>query len=130
MLTVYFDTGKSAVSKDMAAAAGTLKAYLDSHPGSKLAVSGYNDPSGNAAMNAALSKKRAQAVAAALKSAGIPEAVRRVGEAFRRDHDDGHSANRLAELKSPFSRKRWVSQGGARDTLSLNERPIARAPKA
>jgi outer membrane protein OmpA-like peptidoglycan-associated protein len=73
MLTVYFDTGKSAVTKDMAAAATTLKTYLDAHPGSKLAVSGYNDPSGNAALNAELSKKRAQAVAAALKSAGVPE---------------------------------------------------------
>lgn len=73
MLTVYFDTGKSAVTKDMASAAATLKTYLDAHPGSKLAVSGYNDPSGNAALNAELSKKRAQAVASALKSAGVPE---------------------------------------------------------
>ena len=73
MLTVYFDTGKSAVSGDMAAATGALKTYLDAHPGSKLAVSGYNDPSGNAALNAELSKKRAQAVAGALKSAGIAE---------------------------------------------------------
>ncbi len=39
-------------------------------------MSGYNDPSGNAAFNAKLSKKRAQAVAAALKTAGIPECFR------------------------------------------------------
>ena len=56
MATVYFDSGKSAVSNDLAAAAATLKAYLDGHPGAKLAVSGYNDPSCNAA---------------ALKAAGI-----------------------------------------------------------
>ena len=56
MATVYFDSGKSAVSNDLAAAAATLKAYLDGHPGANLAVSGYNDPSGNAA---------------ALKAAGI-----------------------------------------------------------
>ena len=74
MLTVYFDTGKSTVTGDMATAIGALKTYLDAHPGSKLAVSGYNDPSGNAALNAELSKDRAQAVAGALKSAGIPEA--------------------------------------------------------
>ena len=72
MLTVYFGTGKSDVSNDFAVAAGTLKAYLDANPGSKLAVSGYNDPSGNAVLNAELSKKRAQAVAAALAAAGIP----------------------------------------------------------
>jgi len=73
MATVYFDSGNSAVSNDLAAAATTLKAYLDGHPGAKLAVSGYNDPSGNAAANAALSKNRAQGVAAALKAAGIAD---------------------------------------------------------
>ena len=73
MATVYFDSGKSAVSNDLAAAAATLKAYLDGYPGAKLAVSGYNDPSGNAAANAELSKNRAQGVAAALKAAGIAD---------------------------------------------------------
>jgi outer membrane protein OmpA-like peptidoglycan-associated protein len=72
MLTVYFDSAKSDVSNDLATAAGALKAYLAANPGAKLAVSGYNDPSGNAALNAELSKKRAQAVAAALAAAGIP----------------------------------------------------------
>jgi outer membrane protein OmpA-like peptidoglycan-associated protein len=72
MLSVYFASGESDVSNDMAAAAGTLKAYLDDNPGRTLAVSGYNDPSGNAALNAELSKKRAQAVAAALTASGIP----------------------------------------------------------
>lgn len=74
LLTVYFDSGKAAVSNDLAAATGALKAYLEGHPGSRLAVSGYNDPTGNAALNAELSKKRAQAVAAALATAGIPQA--------------------------------------------------------
>ena len=72
MLTVYFDSGKSAVSNDLATAAGAIKAYLTANPGAKLAVSGYNDPSGNAALNAELSKKRAQGVAAALAATGIP----------------------------------------------------------
>lgn len=73
LLTVYFEIGQSAVSNDLAAASGNVKAYLDAHAGSKVAVSGYNDPSGNAALNAALSKKRAQAVSAALATAGIPQ---------------------------------------------------------
>ena len=74
VVKVYFDTGKTTVVPDFTATAGGLKAWLDSHAGSSLAVSGYADPSGNAALNAALSKKRAQAVQAALIAAGIPEA--------------------------------------------------------
>lgn len=73
LLTVYFASGQSTVSNDLAAATADLKSYLDAHAGAKLAVSGYNDPSGNAALNAALSKKRAQGVAAALAAAGIPD---------------------------------------------------------
>jgi outer membrane protein OmpA-like peptidoglycan-associated protein len=70
-LTVYFDTGKSAVSNDLATASAGLKAYMAKNPAAKIAVSGYNDPTGNAKMNAELSKKRAQAVAKALEGAGI-----------------------------------------------------------
>ncbi len=75
ILTVYFESGKSDVSNDMGTAAATLKTYLDANPAAKLAVSGYNDPSGNAAFNAELSKQRAQGVAAALTAAGIPQAL-------------------------------------------------------
>ncbi len=73
VVKVYFDTAKVDVVPDFAATAGGLKAWLDSHPGSTLAISGYADPSGNAALNAELAKKRAQAVQAALVGAGIPE---------------------------------------------------------
>ncbi|NIJ35607.1 outer membrane protein OmpA-like peptidoglycan-associated protein [Sphingopyxis panaciterrae] len=71
MLTVYFDTGKSLVSNDLATAAASVKAYVDGNPGATLAVSGYNDPTGNAAANAELSKNRAQSVKAALEKLGI-----------------------------------------------------------
>lgn len=74
MLTVYFDTAKSDVTNDLAAAAANVKDYVAKNPGVKLAVSGYNDPTGNAALNAELSKKRAQGVAKALEGAGIPAA--------------------------------------------------------
>ena len=73
MLTVYFESGQSNVSSQMATAAGSLTSYLAANPDSKVAVSGYNDPSGNAALNAELSKKRAQAVASALVGAGVPQ---------------------------------------------------------
>jgi outer membrane protein OmpA-like peptidoglycan-associated protein len=73
-LTVYFDTGKSAVSNDLSTAGAKLKDYMAKNPAAKIAVSGYNDPTGNAAANAALSKKRAQEVAKALAGIGIPAA--------------------------------------------------------
>ncbi len=71
MLTVYFDTGASAVSNDLTTAASAVKAHLDDNPTATLAVSGFNDPTGNAAANAELSKNRAQAVKAALEKLGI-----------------------------------------------------------
>lgn len=74
LVKVYFDTGKADVVPAFAAEAAVMKAYLDGHPGSVIGVSGYNDPRGNAAANAELSKNRAQAVQAALVAAGIPEA--------------------------------------------------------
>ena len=75
VVKVYFDTGKTDLAAAFAGAAGGLKAYLADHSGAVLNVSGYSDPSGNAAANAELSKNRAQAVQAALVAAGIPEAA-------------------------------------------------------
>lgn len=72
MLTVYFDTAKSDVTNDLAAAAANVKGYVANNAGAILAVSGFNDPTGNAAANAELSKERAQAVGKALEAAGIP----------------------------------------------------------
>lgn len=75
MLTVYFDTGKSDVTNDLADAAAAVKNYFANNTGAKLAVSGFNDPTGDAAANAELSKNRAQAVGKALEGAGIPAAA-------------------------------------------------------
>ncbi len=75
VVKVYFATGKTDIAEAFPPAAAGLKAYLDSHAGSALAVSGFADKRGNAAANAALSKNRAQAVQAALVAAGIPAAA-------------------------------------------------------
>lgn len=72
VVNVYFDTGKADVVPAFGAAAQSLKTYLDQNAGSKLAVSGFNDKTGNAAANALLSKNRAEAVQAALVAAAIP----------------------------------------------------------
>ncbi len=71
MVSVYFDTASAEVTPDFAAAAAPVKAWVDTHPGARLAVSGYNDPRGDAALNAELSKNRASNVAAALAALGI-----------------------------------------------------------
>ncbi len=72
LVSVYFDTAKTDIAPDFATVAAPIKAWVDSHPDAQLAVSGFNDPRGDAAMNAELSKNRAQAVAAALAGIGVP----------------------------------------------------------
>lgn len=72
-LVVFFDTGKADVSPDFAEQATKVKDFLDANPDARLNVSGYNDPTGNAAANAELSKNRAANVKAALVAAGVAD---------------------------------------------------------
>lgn len=72
-LNVYFDSGSAAVHGDFAARAGELLAYLNANATAKAVISGFNDPTGNAAANAELSKNRAQAVQQALLALGVAE---------------------------------------------------------
>ena len=72
-LKVYFDTGKTDVAEEFGDKSKDISAFLTANAGSKAIVSGYNDPTGDAAANAELSKNRAKNVAAALKAAGIAE---------------------------------------------------------
>jgi outer membrane protein OmpA-like peptidoglycan-associated protein len=71
-LVVFFAVGESAVTNDLAGESGSLKAYVDANANSRISVSGFNDPTGNAAQNAELSKNRAEQVKAALVAAGFP----------------------------------------------------------
>ncbi|HMU20642.1 MAG TPA: OmpA family protein, partial [Sphingorhabdus sp.] len=98
-LTVYFDSGKSDVTNDLAAAAAKVKAYIDANPTAKLAVSGYNDPTGNAAVNAEISKKRAQGVGKALEAVGIPAtAIELVKPSDTTDTSGDNTAARRVEV--------------------------------
>lgn len=72
-LKVYFDSAKSDVHGDFAAKATDLVNFLKANPDAKAVISGYNDPTGDAATNAELSKNRAQAVQAALVAEGVAE---------------------------------------------------------
>jgi outer membrane protein OmpA-like peptidoglycan-associated protein len=67
----YFASGKTEVaSGSKEALADVMKAVAY---GKKAVVSGFNDPTGDAAKNAELSKQRAFAVRDALKAAGVAE---------------------------------------------------------
>ena len=72
-LKVYFDSGKFDVPGDFATKAAEAINFLKANPDAKVVISGYNDPTGNAAANAELSKQRAQAVQAALVAQGVTE---------------------------------------------------------
>jgi outer membrane protein OmpA-like peptidoglycan-associated protein len=74
MATLYFATGKIDVPVDTNNLLAGVVAYLKANPASKAVISGYNDPRGDAAMNAELSKNRAKSARESLKSAGIDDA--------------------------------------------------------
>lgn len=72
VLRVFFDTGSTNVAPAFADKAQSMVTYLQEHPGVVAVISGFNDPTGDAARNAELSKQRAQAVKSALEAAGVP----------------------------------------------------------
>lgn len=99
VVKVYFDTGQTDISPDFAATATGLKDYLAQHAGASLAVSGFNDKTGNVAANALLSKNRAMAVAASLTGAGIPsDAVALVKPSDTTDTSGSNAAARRVEV--------------------------------
>jgi outer membrane protein OmpA-like peptidoglycan-associated protein len=71
MLTVYFETAKTNLPTDFDKVAAVIKDYSAKNPGAKLAVSGFNSPTGSAAGNERLSKGRAENVSAALQKLGV-----------------------------------------------------------
>lgn len=70
-VAVFFDVGKNDIAPEFDAAVAPVKAWLDANPDDRVQLSGFTDPTGNAAANAELAKQRAQAVAAALSAQGI-----------------------------------------------------------
>ena len=70
-LKVYFDSGSTTITPEFNDKAKDLVDYLAANSGANAAISVFNDPTGNPVKNAELSKNRAQAVQAALVSAGV-----------------------------------------------------------
>lgn len=71
MLRVFFDSGSTVVDASLADKAQPLVDFLQANPDAQAVISGFNDPSGDAARNAQLSRERATAVQAALALAGV-----------------------------------------------------------
>jgi outer membrane protein OmpA-like peptidoglycan-associated protein len=70
-VSVYFAVGKNDIAPDFTAAVAPVKAWLEANPADRVQLSGFTDPTGNAAANAELAKNRAQAVEAALTAEGV-----------------------------------------------------------
>ena len=71
--TVYFDVNQAALPVQGVESLSSVIEYLKANPGATAIVSGYHDPTGNAAANEELAKNRAEAVRSSLVAAGIEE---------------------------------------------------------
>jgi outer membrane protein OmpA-like peptidoglycan-associated protein len=71
LLKVYFDVAKTDVASEFAEKAAALIAHMNANPSEVAVISGFNDPTGDAAANAKLAKRRAEAVQEKLVAAGI-----------------------------------------------------------
>lgn len=70
---VFFEIGKAEPPADATMLLRPAIRAAAASPGTMLVVSGYHDPSGDAAANEALAKQRALAVRDVLMAAGVPE---------------------------------------------------------
>ncbi len=70
--SVYFDTGSAALGDDDRAILEEAANFLSQYPIATVQITGYADTEGTADANRALAKRRADAVAAALRGIGAP----------------------------------------------------------
>ena len=69
---IFFALNSALLQKDQQSKIDTMVAYMEKHPASKVAITGYADKeTGNPRINMTLSEKRAKIVADALKAKGI-----------------------------------------------------------
>lgn len=103
VMKVFFDTAKYDVSPKFASVATDVADHIKENSGSTVILQGFNDPRGDAAMNAELSKNRAEAVRDALVAMGVP-------------------ADRI-DLRKPNS---TVPEGGSYDEMRRVEVTVAK----
>jgi outer membrane protein OmpA-like peptidoglycan-associated protein len=99
MVSVYFDTAKYDVYPNFDARTEAVRTYLAAHPDTHAQISGFNDPRGDAAFNAELSKNRAFAVRDALAKLGVPVAeMDLVKPADNTDTTDSYAVARRVDI--------------------------------
>jgi outer membrane protein OmpA-like peptidoglycan-associated protein len=101
---VLFDTNGDTLKPGADEMVSRLSQFLQSHPDIKVRIEGFTDATGSDDYNEALSQRRAQAVATALESRGIPsERLQAVGRGKSapvagNDTSAGRQQNRRVEL--------------------------------
>lgn len=70
---LFFETGMTALPANTGVALSSVVSYLAANPAAMAVVSGFHDPTGDAAVNEELAKNRAIAVRDALVTAGVAE---------------------------------------------------------
>jgi flagellar motor protein MotB len=70
----YFEVGQSELPEAREGSLESVIEYLNANPTAVATVSGYHDPTGDAAHNEELARNRAMAVRDAMMAAGVPEA--------------------------------------------------------
>jgi len=101
---VLFDTGGATLKPGADLSLDRLAKYMKDHPGTKLLIEGHTDSRGSDEYNEALSERRAQAVADALTTRGVPsDAIRTRGRGksypvASNDTPEGRQQNRRVEI--------------------------------
>ena len=99
MVSVYFDTAKYDIYPNFDARTEAVRSYVAAHPDTHVQISGFNDPRGDAAFNAELSKNRAFAVRDGLAKLGVPVAVMDlVKPADNTDNTDSYAVARRVDV--------------------------------
>jgi hypothetical protein len=70
---LFFETGQTALPANTGVSLSSVVSYLAANPMAMAVVSGFHDPTGDAAVNEELAKNRALAVRDALVTAGVAE---------------------------------------------------------
>lgn len=98
-VSVFFAVGSAGIAPEFAEAVAPVKAWLEANPDDGVQLSGFTDPTGDAALNAELAKNRAEAVAAALVAEGVAaERIDLVKPADVSDADTALSEARRVEI--------------------------------
>jgi outer membrane protein OmpA-like peptidoglycan-associated protein len=104
MQNIYFDVDKWDIRPDLQTELDLFASYLNNHPILKIEISGHTDNTGDYKKNIELSQKRAEAVAAYLKTKFVTNTIETKGygssKPFRTNNTEtGRAQNRRIEVK-------------------------------